>query len=118
MLGELSTITQANHRPIALPVYIHENLTQSFEPVMTELRKALSWEPTYRAIPIPLEEHPHQIRTAIIADRQLLNTADFILAVNSEMPTERLRTNLPRQTTIATRENFTILLCLKFLVLN
>lgn len=104
MLGELSTITQTNHRPIALPVYIHENLTQSFEPVMAELRKALSWEPSYRAIPIPLEEHPHQIRTAIIADRQLLNTADFILAVNAEMPTDKLRSHLPRQTTIATRE--------------
>jgi len=104
MLGELSTITQTNHRPIALPAYIHENLTQSFEPVIAALRKALSWEPSYRAIPIPLEEHQQQIRTAIIADRQLLNTADFILAVNAEMSTDKLRTNLPRQTTIATRE--------------
>ena len=104
MLGELSTITQTNHRPIALPAYIHENLTQSFEPVIAALRKALSWEPSYRAIPIPLEEHQQQIRTAIIADRQLLNTADFILAVNAEMSTDKLRTNLPRQITIATRE--------------
>ncbi len=104
MLGELSTITQTNHRPIALPAYIHENLTQSFEPVIAALRKALSWEPSYRAIPIPLEEHPHQIRTAIIADRQLLNTADFILAVNADITTEKLRSHLPRQTTIATRE--------------
>lgn len=104
MLGELSTITQMNHRPPALPVYVHENLTQSFEPVMTLLRSALSWEPSYRAIPIPLEEHPHQIRTAIIADRQLLNTADFILAANADIPTEKLRSNFPRQTTIATVE--------------
>ena len=104
MLGELSTITEPNHRPIALPAYNHEKLTESFEPVMASLRKALNWEPTYRAIPIPLEEHPHQIRTAIIADRQLLNTADFILAVNADLPTEKLRSHLPRQTTIATVE--------------
>ncbi|MDD5461305.1 MAG: type VI secretion system baseplate subunit TssK [Methylococcales bacterium] len=104
MLGELSTITQTNHRPVRLPVYVHENLAQSFEPVMALLRSALSWEPSYRAIPIPLEEHPHQIRTAIIADRQLLNTADFILAANADIPTEKLRSNFPRQTTIATVE--------------
>ncbi len=104
MLGELSTITQTNHRPIGLPAYVHEDLTKSFEPVIAELRKALSWEPTYRAIPIPLEEHPHQIRTAIIADRQLLNTADFILAVNADIPTDKLRSQVPRQTTIATVE--------------
>ena len=104
MLGELSTITETNHRPIALPVYIHENLTQSFEPVISALRKALDWKPSYRAIPIPLEEHPHQIRTAIIADRQLLNTADFILAVNADIPTDKLRSHFPRQTTIASVE--------------
>ncbi len=104
MLGELSTITEMNHRPITLPVYCHENLTQSFEPVIAALRKALSWEPSYRAIPIPLEEHPHQIRTAIVADRQLLNTADFILAATAEMPTDKLRSLFPRQTTIATVE--------------
>ena len=104
MLGELSTITQMSHRPIKLPIYCHENLALSFEPVIAELRKALSWEPSYRAIPIPLEEHPHQIRTAIITDRQLLNTADFILAVSAEIPTDRLRSHFPRQTTIATVE--------------
>ncbi len=104
MLGELSTITETNHRPLALPTYIHENLTQSFEPVIATLRKALSWEPSYRAIAIPLEEHPHQIRTAIIADRQLLNTADFILAVTADIPTDKLRSLFPRQTTIATVE--------------
>ncbi|MDD5630729.1 MAG: type VI secretion system baseplate subunit TssK [Methylococcales bacterium] len=104
MLGELSTITETGHRPIALPVYSHENLTQSFEPLINAIRKALSWEPAYRAIPILLEEHPHQIRTAIIADRQLLNTADFILAVNADIPTDKLRSHFPRQTTIATVE--------------
>lgn len=104
MLGELSTITRTSHRPAALPVYVHENLTQSFEPAMALLRSALSWEPSYRAVPIPLEEHPHQIRTAIIADRQLLNTADFILAANADIPAEKLRSNFPRQTTIATVE--------------
>lgn len=104
MVGELSTITQANHRPKALPDYIHENLTASFPPVIIALREALSWVSESRAIPIPLEEHKNQVRTGLIHDRQLLKTADFVLAINAQIPTDTLRQFFPQQTTIATVE--------------
>lgn len=104
MAGELATITQTAHRPKTFPVYVHEDLTACFTPVVIALREALNWLSESRAIPIPLEEHPHQIRTALIHDRQLLQSAEFVLAVNAQTPTDVLRINLPRQTTIATVE--------------
>jgi type VI secretion system protein ImpJ len=102
--GELATMTQTTHRPKSFPVYTHEDLTNCFTPVVIALREALSWVSETRAIPIPLQEHPRQIRTAIIHDRQLLQSAEFVLAANAQVPTDILRSHLPRQTTIATVE--------------
>ncbi len=102
--GELSTITRPGHRPDSFPNYKHEDLQSCFEPLVIILREALSWVSESRAIAIPLEEHPHQIRTAIIQDRELLESAEFILAASAQVPTEKLRSQFPRQTTIATVE--------------
>lgn len=104
MAGELATITQASHRPKAFPQYIHEDLFSCYNPVVIALREALSWVSESRAIPIPLEEHPNQIRSAIIHDRQLLQSAEFVLGVNAQVAADKIRSQFPRQTAIATRE--------------
>lgn len=102
--GELATITQASHRPKAFPQYIHEDLYSCFHPIVIALRAALSWVSESRAIPIPLEEHPNQIRSAIIHDRQLLQSAEFVLGVNAQVAADKIRSQFPRQTAIATKE--------------
>jgi type VI secretion system protein ImpJ len=102
MAGELATITQESHRPAAFPDYRHEDLEQCFEPVMIALREELSWVSESRAVSIPLEEHPHQIRTAVIHDRDLLKTAEFVLAVSAQVASDKLRRHIPRKTAIAT----------------
>jgi type VI secretion system protein ImpJ len=104
MAGELATMTQISHRPISFPDYQHEDLEQCFVPVVAALREALNWVSESRAIPIPLEERPHQIRTGVISDRELLQSADFVLAVGAQMAAGTLRTEIPRKTTIATVE--------------
>jgi type VI secretion system protein ImpJ len=104
MAGELATLTQDSYRPKAFPQYLHEDLFSCFNPLVIALREALSKESETRAIPIPLEEHPNQIRSAIIHDRQLLQSAVFVLAVNAQLPIDKIRGQFPRQTTITTRE--------------
>lgn len=105
MVGELATITQtSSHRPKAFPQYIHEDLYSCFNPLLVALRETLSWVPESRAIPIPLEEHPNQIRSAIIHDRHLLQSAEFVLGVNAQVAADKIRSQIPRQTAIATRE--------------
>ncbi|BCG65725.1 MAG: type VI secretion system protein ImpJ [Methyloprofundus sp.] len=104
MAGELATITEESHRPVSFPTYQHEQLQLCFEPVLAAIRTALSWVAEARAIPIPLEEHPRQIRTATIPDRELLQSAEFVLAVGADVAADKLREHIPRKTTVATVE--------------
>ncbi len=104
LAGELATITRRERLPGEFPEYLHKQLTATFEPVVDAVREALNWVSDLRAVAIPLEEHKYGIRTAKIYDRQLIQSALFVLAVNADVPTESLRTSFPRQTTIATVE--------------
>lgn len=104
MVAELSTITRIERRPAKYPPYQHVDLTGTFQPLIEALREALNWVPDFRAIPIPLKEHKYGIRTATVHDTQLFETAAFILAADAQMPADKLRRQLPPQTTIATTE--------------
>lgn len=106
MVGELATITQASHRPKLCPQYCHEDLYGCFSPLVIALREALTWVSESRAIPIPLEAHPKypQIHSAMIHDRHLLKSAEFVLGVNAQVAADKIRTQFPRQTAIATSE--------------
>lgn len=104
MAGELSTITLPDRRPEKYPNYQHEDLAASFRPVVESIQESLNWVPETRAVPIPLKSHNYGIRTATIHDRELLASADFVLAVSAQVSSENLRNNFPRQTTVATAE--------------
>ncbi|RLJ22050.1 type VI secretion system baseplate subunit TssK [bacterium endosymbiont of Escarpia laminata] len=49
------------------------------------------------AVAIPLQERKYGIRVATLADRSLIDSANFVLAVGSQMPTETLRNRFPAQ---------------------
>ncbi|NOQ64397.1 MAG: type VI secretion system baseplate subunit TssK [Methyloprofundus sp.] len=102
MAGELATITQEGHRAGEFPDYQHNNLQLSFEPVMLVLRQSLSWVSESRAVSIPLKEHANQVHTADINDRELLNSAVFVLAASAQMDADLVRQYIPRKTIIST----------------
>lgn len=95
LAGELSTFTAASKRPPSFPPYRHDDLQLTFEPVVAELRRSLSAVLEQNAVPIELQERKYGIRVGTIADRTLLTTANFVLAVRADMPTESLRRNFP-----------------------
>lgn len=97
MAGELSTFSSATKRPPALGSYRHNALRESFEPVIASLRQSLSMVFERSAIPIPLEQRKHGIQVATIADKSLLTSAMFVLAVNAEVPVEAMRRSFPAQ---------------------
>ncbi|MEO7133410.1 MAG: type VI secretion system baseplate subunit TssK, partial [Vicinamibacterales bacterium] len=76
--GELSTFTTASKRTPRFPVYRHDHLKETFEPVIASLRESLSKVMTQAAIPIPLEPRKYGISVAIVADRTLFSNAVFI----------------------------------------
>jgi len=95
--GELATFTQPGKRPPAFPPYLHEDLEATFAAVMAELRQSLSAVLEQTAIAIPLQERRYGIRVGQIADRSLLKTARFVLAVKADIQAEGLRRDFPLQ---------------------
>lgn len=95
--GDLSTFTAQNKRPIAFPVYQHDNLTATFARLIKELRQSLSAVLEQNAIPLSLEERKYGIHVAVIVDKRLLTSASFVLAVRANVQAERLRRNFPNQ---------------------
>ncbi len=104
MAGELSTFVTKNKRPPIFPPYLHDNLQQTFAPVMSALREYLSMVYEQSAISLELLEKKYGIRVSQISDRSLLTTAVFVLAVRADVPDEIIRTRLPAQIKIGSVE--------------
>jgi len=97
MVGELSTFVSKNKRAPAFPVYLHDNLQETFTPVITELRSCLSMVYEQTATSLNLVEKKYGIHVAEIADKSLIGSAVFILSVRADVPEEALRAHLPAQ---------------------
>lgn len=101
LAGEIATFTEsATNRPPTFPDYRHIDLQATFAPVMAFLREALSAVFEQTAIAIPLEQRPFNISVAKITDKSLFTDCTFVVAAKSSIDAEKLRTNLPRRTTI------------------
>jgi type VI secretion system protein ImpJ len=95
LAGELSTFTRDSRRPIAYPVYRHDDLAGSFGPVIADIRRSLSMVLERNAIPIELQERAYGLRVAAIPDSDLVKTARFVLAAKAQLQPERLQASLP-----------------------
>ncbi|MDE2047634.1 MAG: type VI secretion system baseplate subunit TssK [Betaproteobacteria bacterium] len=98
--GELSIFAPGTRRPRAMPQYLHDDLPACFGAVVRELRALLSTVLEQKAIPIELVDRKYGVRTATVADLELLRAASFVLAVNAQLPGEQLRTRFPTQVKI------------------
>lgn len=97
LAGDLSTFAPPRRHPPDYPVYKHDDLQTVFGPVVDHLRELLSTELQRHAVQIDLVDRSHGVRTAVIADAELLRSAGFVLAVHAQMPAELLRQRFPMQ---------------------
>jgi len=97
MVGELSTFATKNKRPPVFPAYLHDNLQESFVPVMSAMRQCLSMVYEQTAVSLSLVEKKYGIRVAQIPDPSYIGSAMFVLAVRADVPENTLRTHLPGQ---------------------
>ena len=95
LAGELATFTETRKRPQPFPPYKHDDLTETFRPVIAALRQSLSAVLEQNAVPIPLQERKFGIRVGPISDRTLVANATWVLAVKAQIPAESLRRNFP-----------------------
>lgn len=100
LAGELSTFTAPGKRPPAFAAYRHEALRESFEPLVAALRGSLSAVLEQTALAIPVQARKFGVWVAVVPDPGLLDTAQFVLAVKADLPSEELRRRLPGQAKI------------------
>ena len=104
LAGELCTFSPVNKRAVQYPAYRHDQLRESFQPVIEHLRESLSAVIDTHAVPIPLEERQFGIRVAVMREPELVKSATFVLAVNANLAAENIRTAFPRQVKIGSVE--------------
>lgn len=97
LTGELATFVATSRRPPEMPNYLHSDLEKSFAPLMQTLRKFLSMVYEQTAVAMNLEEKKYGVRVAEIADRTLLTSATFILAVRADVADDVIRSRFPAQ---------------------
>jgi type VI secretion system protein ImpJ len=100
LAGDLATFTAKGRRPPVFPAYRHHDLQRTFQPVMQEIERSLKAVLEQTAIPIPLEGPRSGVYLGRIADRSLLDTAQFVLAVRANVQAEAIRRNFPSQVKI------------------
>ena len=104
LAGELATFLRTERVPPDYPVYRHDDLQSVFTPVIKDLREMLSTAIERHAVQIDLVERSHGVRTAVVADAELLRTAGFVLAVRTQLPAEQARQRFPAQTKLGPPE--------------
>lgn len=102
--GELATFTHAAKRSQEFPPYRHQDLQATFEPVMNAIRESLSAVLEQTATAIPLQAKKYGISVGIISDKNLLSGANFVLAVNADMPADTLQSQFPAHIKIGSVE--------------
>ncbi len=89
--GDVAMLTRESKRPATPPKYHHDGLYETFEPLVMELRRAFSRTVEPSAVQIDLEDRGNFVYRGIPADRGLLESANFILAVRADMSPQDIR---------------------------
>ena len=105
LYGELSTFTVAGRRPEFKVVYDHKDLSGCYAKIMSGIRQSLSLVLDQNVIQLPLQERNYGISVATINDKNLLKTAQFVLAVKASVANEVVRSNFPGQVKIGPVEH-------------
>jgi len=103
-IGDLATFAAPAKRPPLLPRYRHDRLRESFDPVLLaldELLKTILYDP---AISIPLEEKRFGIWLGRVGERELFDTAMFVLGVRADASAEDVRRRVPSQLKVGAPE--------------
>lgn len=111
--GELATFTDESRLPPKSISYNHDMPTESFWPLIRNLRQSLSVVLEPRAVAIQLDKRKYGLMVAAIQDPQLMETADFIIAVKARMPMDELRRQFTQQTKVSSVEKIRELISLQ-----
>lgn len=104
VLGTLAIFTR-KRQPNKPVIYQHDDLENTFKPLIEEIRQALSIVLQQNATLLPLENRNHGLWVAPIEDRVLLKEARVVLAVSANISPEILRARFPVEVKVASAED-------------
>lgn len=102
--ADLTTFSKTRY-PEDFPFYDHNNLKECFAKLILKLRTNLSVIREQRVFRIALEQRDEATYVAQTPNRSMLDSANFVLAVKSDLPEDALRTRVPSTMKISTVEN-------------
>ncbi|WP_299747026.1 type VI secretion system baseplate subunit TssK [uncultured Tateyamaria sp.] len=97
LAGQLATFMTADKIAPEFPIYRHSDLTGVFQPVIRALRENLSMVLEQNAVAIPLQERSYGVSVAMVEDKSLLTSANFVLAAKASVPPESVRRHFASQ---------------------
>ncbi|MCL2163294.1 MAG: type VI secretion system baseplate subunit TssK [Oscillospiraceae bacterium] len=97
--GELASFSAAR-RVTRHPVYYHDDLRETYQSLMIELRRALALVLDRTVIRIDLQERKYGVKMARVPDRSLFDQASFVLAAHADLPVEQMQAQFPLQAKI------------------
>ena len=100
LCAEFAVHTQPDRMAPEFKAYDHRNLTETFQPVIEEVRRCLSYIGDPTATNLPLSERGFGIQVSEISDQTLLKTSQIVLAVGASMPGEDIRRRFPKEAKI------------------
>ncbi|MDP4537675.1 type VI secretion system baseplate subunit TssK [Alkalimonas collagenimarina] len=105
LAGELATFTTKEKRAQSFPPYQHQDLTSVFGNLLVILNQTLSVVLEQTAQALPLKMGKFGIMVSTLADKGVLDSAQFIVAISADVPTEDLRKHLPSRIKIGPVEH-------------
>lgn len=100
LAGELATFIDKTKRCKPFDEYKHEDLSETYTPVMEVIRQYLNMVLEQNAIPIPLSGPKYGVYAGKIPDRNLIDNAVFVIAVKADIPPDKISEFFPPQTKI------------------
>ena len=97
LAGEIASFDPDTRRPPSFPAYDHADLNACLPPVMAVLRKVLGGMLEQAAVNLPLEPKGYGVHVAPVADKSLVEEADFVLAVAADVQPDQIRQQFPNQ---------------------
>lgn len=96
MAGELMTFTSTERMAPTYDPYDHDDLMDTFFPVLRDLQAALSERTMKNVIRLELQERPGNVYLSPIRDRSLFQDCTFIIEVFSSRPLTEIQERFPR----------------------
>ncbi len=95
LAGEMATFSSSARCPPDYPLYVHDDLTSVFAPLLHDLREMLSSVLQRHAQQLEWVDRGHGVCTAVVTDAELLRNAGFVLAVRCPLPADQVRQQFP-----------------------